>query len=81
MKSKTTDYKKQSRDYYNLSMKLIDDNRKLRDQFIGTLMLLAYDGCISEGRARELAGIDVYQWREELRRILKWPVPVGKGKE
>ena len=78
-KRKTPDYKQQSASYYKLATKIIDDNRKLRDQFIGTLMLLAYDGCISEGRACELAGIDVYQWREELRRILKWPVAVRKG--
>lgn len=49
----------------------ISANGRLRDQFIGTLMLLAFDGCISEGRARELAQIDIYKWREELNRILQ----------
>jgi hypothetical protein len=63
--------KKDERSYYDLAVKQIDINRKQRDQFIGTLMLLAYDGCISDGRARELIDMDIYQWRKECARIMR----------
>ena len=43
---------------------------ELADKLIGTLMLLAYEGCISDSRARELIGMDIYKWREECARVL-----------
>ncbi len=67
----TKNPKKDERSYYALAIKQIDINRKQRDQFIGTMMLLVYDGCISDGRARELIGMDIYEWRRECNRVLK----------
>lgn len=69
------------RSYYTLCHEMIAKNTKQRDQFIGTLMLLAYDGCISDGRARELIGMDIYEWRKECARIMgTLPAPGKKSK-
>ena len=44
---------------------------ELADKHIGTLMLLAYEGCISDSRARELIGMDIHKWRSECKRIME----------
>jgi|GEM_PF-4233170 hypothetical protein len=54
-----------------LVYKLIDENRQWRDRYVGTLMMLAYDGCISDSRAREIIGMDIYQWRANWRKVCK----------
>jgi hypothetical protein len=43
---------------------------ELADKLVGTLMLLSYEGCISDSRARELIGMDIHKWREECARVL-----------
>jgi hypothetical protein len=43
---------------------------ELADKLIGTLMLLAYEGCISDSRARELIGMEIHKWREECARVM-----------
>lgn len=50
---------------------------ELADKHIGTLMLLAYEGCISDSRARELIGMDIHTWRKECARILSTLPTVG----
>lgn len=51
--------------------RLIDENRQWRDRFVGTLMLLSHDGCISDSRARELIGMNIYEWRANWRKVCK----------
>lgn len=55
----------------DLIYKLIDENRQWRDRYVGTLMMLAYDGCISDSRAREIIGMNIYQWRANWRKVCK----------
>ena len=40
-------------------------------RLFGALQILAIDGIISKGRARELAGMTIQQQREHLRRALQ----------
>lgn len=57
----------------NFRMAYLNEVRRgneLADKHIGTLMLLAYEGCISDSRARELIGMDIHKWREECARVL-----------
>lgn len=63
--------KKDEKSYYELCFKQIAINRQQQDRFIGTLMLLAYEGCITDGRARELAQMDIYEWRKECARMMR----------
>jgi hypothetical protein len=54
-----------------LCYKLISENREWRDRYVGTLMMLAYDECLSESRAREIIGLDIYEWRKCWRKTCK----------
>lgn len=54
-----------------LIYRLMDENRQWRDRFVGTLMMLAYDRCISDSRARELVNMDIYEWRAAWRKVCK----------
>ena len=44
-----------------------------RDRAVGAVMLLVYDGVISEGRARELLGLSIHEQRAETKRMLGRP--------
>lgn len=48
---------------------LLSKLRAERDRAVGAVLLMAYEGHISEGRARELLGMDVWQQRAEFARI------------
>jgi hypothetical protein len=55
----------------SLCYKLISENREWRDRYVGTLMMLSHDGCISESRAREIIGMNIFEWRQSWRKICK----------
>ncbi len=55
----------------DLCYKLIMENQQWRDRHIGTLMMLSYDGCISDGRAREIAGMKLHEWRDMFKLVIK----------
>lgn len=50
--------------------------RDARDRAVGAVLLLSYDGVISEGRALELLGMSVIEQREEYNRISR-----GRGSD
>jgi len=54
----------------DLAYKLILKDKQWRDRYVGTLMMLAFDGCISDSRARELAEMSIGQWRDALKIML-----------
>ena len=54
--------------------KEVKRGNELADKHIGTLMLLVYEGCISDSRARELIGMSLEEWRFECGRVIGSPV-------
>jgi len=52
---------------YNLIVK----DKAWRDRYVGTLMLLAHDGCISDSRAREIAGMTNNAWRDMFKLMVR----------
>lgn len=61
--------RKGERSYYTLAMEQIAAKERLRDKFVGALMVLVYDGVITDARARELIAMDIYTWRREMARV------------
>ncbi len=55
----------------DLIYKLTAENQHWRDRYVGTLMMLAYDEVITDSRARELIGMDIYAWRRTWRQVCK----------
>ena len=53
--------------------KEVKRGNELADKHIGTLMLLVYEGCISDSRARELIGMSLEEWRSECGRVIGSP--------
>ena len=54
-----------------ITVDLIKRLRSDRDRAVGAVLLLAYDGVISDSRARELLGMGIQRQRDEFRRIMQ----------
>lgn len=50
---------------------LITESRQWQDKCIGTMFLLSYMGCISEGRAAEILQASISDWRKMVRRVME----------
>ena len=56
---------------HNLCYDLIRKDKQWRDRYVGTLMMLAFDGSISDSRARELAEMGINKWRDTFKIMMK----------